>query len=657
MTAQHRLMVHAHCYQPPREEPWLELVPREPSAAPDHDWNVRITRECYAPLGAAPVLDDHGRVRRVVNCWEWLSFNVGPTLVHWLEREAPSVLERMVAGDRAAISRTGHGTAIAAPYHHVILPLASRRDKQTEVRWGIREFRRVFGREPRGMWLPETAVDEETLEVLTEAGIAFTILAPHQVTSPSPDGAPLRWQRDGRELALIAYDGGLSHQVAFGDLLKDAHRFANEISERRTANGEPVAGPGSPVSVVAVDGETFGHHHRFGDLGVAGVIDRFAAGSGARMVNSEQLIAELPPTRDTELMSPTSWSCAHGVERWRSECGCRMDPTSRQGWRAPLRLGLETLSAELSAIIARDWPVGAAPLESPEQPTDTSPADPLLARLRELERHRLAMFTSCAWFFDDLARIEPKIVLRHAARALDLVPSDESALLETALVALLAEARANDPDDGNGASIWAREIVPGRMAVQQLAAGLLAVHEFEREQPVELELDTHEWSITDREVELIDLRTGERTRWTGEVITMGVVASRVHLRRVGMGMSAVIEAIDFPEALRAQLATIAAAFVFDATINGSARRALDAGELEPADARRTALNGALEHIGTAGFDSGADLLLHGALDLYALAGVHPTLEERAMVWQRLAGLPASAARSRLADRLELVLPT
>ena len=194
-----RLLVHAHCYQPPREEPWLELVPREPSATPDHDWNVRITRECYAPLGTSPVLDAEGRSRRVINAWEWLSFDVGPTLVEWLQRAAPSVLTAMVAGDRAAIRRTGHGTAIAAPYHHIILPLASRRDKETEVRWGIAEFRRLFGREPRGLWLPETAVDEETLEVLADADIRFTLLAPHQVAALNPEGGPVRWQGNGRE--------------------------------------------------------------------------------------------------------------------------------------------------------------------------------------------------------------------------------------------------------------------------------------------------------------------------------------------------------------------------------------------------------------------------------------------------------------------------
>jgi hypothetical protein len=660
MSAPHRLMVHAHCYQPPREEPWLELVPREPSAAPDHDWNVRITRECYAPLGAAPVLDGHGRVRQVINCWEWLSFNVGPTLVHWLERSAPQVLGRMVSGDRVARARTGHGTAIAAPYHHVILPLASRRDKRTEVRWGVREFRRVFGRDPHGMWLPETAVDEETLTVLAEEGITFTILAPHQVTRPDGFGAPLRWRRDGRELSLVVYDGGLSHQVAFGNLLKDANRFAVEISDRRSeigaAAGSPITDLRSPISVVAVDGETFGHHHRFGDLGIAALIDRLNRGGPTELVNTGQLVSEHPATVDGELVAPSSWSCSHGIERWRSDCGCRMDPATSQGWRAPLRLGLETLSAQLSAIIARDWPANAG---DPDEVLMTAgpEASATVRRLVEVERHRLAMFTSCAWFFDDLARIEPRIVLRHAARALDLIPPDDAALLEMALVSLLAEARARDPADGNGATIWSRDIAAGRLWQLRLAAGLVALHEFEREQPNDLVLTTHEWQFDDGVLNLTDLRTGAATHWRGEVITMGVVASRVHLRPVHGEAGTVVEAIDFPEPIRERLATVAAAFVFDSTLTTEARRALDAGDLEPLAARRAALDGALRHVDSAGLLAGADVQLHGVLDLFSLAGERPSLEERAAVWQRLAASPPSAARSRLADRLELVLPS
>lgn len=417
----------------------------------------------------------------------------------------------------------------------------------------------------------------------------------------------------------------------------------------------------SPISIIAVDGETFGHHHRFGDLGVAALIDRLADGNGTQIVSGEQLVATASSANPAALVAPTSWSCVHGVERWRGDCGCRMNHATHQHWRAPLRIGLETLSAALSAIISRDWPMEGGDhdtvLANAGMESDTGmPQTANVRRLLELERHRLAMFTSCAWFFDDLARIEPRIVMRHAARALDLVPREEAAMLEEALMAILAEARANDPADGTGATIWTTDIVPGRLAEPRLAAGLLAVREYQREQPIDLEMATHDWTLQGDEVHLTDRRTGTTSRWVGEVITMGVVASRVHLRPAGGGPGLVVEAIDLPEALRARLATIAAAFVFDATLNSVARRALDAGELEPLAARRAALDGALRHIDAVGFDGGADVLLHGALDLFSLAGEHPSLEERAAVWQRLAALPTSAMRTRLADRLELVLP-
>jgi alpha-amylase/alpha-mannosidase (GH57 family) len=225
-----QIVVHAHCYQPPREEPWLDLVPREPSAAPDHDWNTRITRECYRPLSHARVLDPDNRTLRVYNAWEWLSFDVGPTLVTWLERHAPDVLDAMRAGDRAAIARTDFGTAVAHPYHHVILPLASRRDKRTEVRWGIHDFRRVFGRDPLTMWLPETALDEETLEVVLGEGIRGVIVAPHQVRTVSADGRPVPWRHGTETLWLLPYDGALAHAVALArhSTMRDAGQPASQ---------------------------------------------------------------------------------------------------------------------------------------------------------------------------------------------------------------------------------------------------------------------------------------------------------------------------------------------------------------------------------------------------------------------------------------------
>lgn len=428
MNRVQQLVLHAHCYQPPRENPWTNAVPLEPSAAPDHDWNARITRECYAPLGKAPVFDGES-VRRVINAWEWISFDVGPTLVRWLEPHAPQVLEAMIAGDRAAIARTGRGTAIAAPRNHVILPLASRRDKEAEVREGIRDFVDTFGREPMGIWLPETAVDEETLDVIADAGIRFTILAPHQVSTPDPLGAPLRWRNGPRELLLLPYHGALSHGVAFGALLTDAPRWHDTIRSE-----------GTPLTVIATDGETFGHHHRFGDLALAALIDRIESDPAMDLVPAELVASGSGDQAEAHLIPDTSWSCPHGLGRWKEDCGCRMDEATHQRWRAPLRAALQQLSERLIALAP-----GVVP-------------DP-----QALDHHRRAMFTSCGWFFDDLARIEPRIVLRQAARGLDFVAPGSRDVLEGELLATLSTAEANDPSDGTGATIW-REILAERGA-------------------------------------------------------------------------------------------------------------------------------------------------------------------------------------------------
>jgi len=262
------IVIHGHFYQPPREDPWLNQVAAEPSAAPYHDWNERIERESYRAVVAARVYAPDGRIAQIVNTLASISFNFGATLLEWLEREAPATYAAVLEADRASHARhAGHGNAIAMPYHHVIMPLASRRDKVTEVRWGIADFRRRFGRDPEGMWLPETAVDPETLDVLAAEGIAFTILAPHQVEQAPADGSAGRYRTSGgRAIALCVYDGAISHDVAFGPLLKDAAAWA----ERLLAPGK--RGSERRLVAVATDGETYGHHHKFGEVALAWVL-------------------------------------------------------------------------------------------------------------------------------------------------------------------------------------------------------------------------------------------------------------------------------------------------------------------------------------------------------------------------------------------------
>lgn len=650
-----QIVIHAHCYQPPREEPWLDLVPREASAAPDHDWNSRITRECYRPLSRARVLDADNRIRRVFNAWEWLSFDVGPTLVHWLERHAPDVVAAMQAGDSAARARTGFGTAMAHPYHHVILPLASRRDKRTEVRWGIREFQRIFGRDPLTMWLPETAVDEETLDIIATEGIQGVVVAPHQLAHPAPDGRPQLWRQGNQSVWLMAYDGALAHGVAFGDLLDDGNR----LSDRLTASPRPVV-------ALATDGETFGHHHAFGDLAIAAVIDRLHGATDHALVGVDAVIgnaAQQPsPTGEAELVSPTSWSCPHGVERWRSNCGCRMDPHTSQEWRGPLRLGLELLARGIDAVVEREWPVAAGnrhELRDRAGP-DQQSAGPIPAPARlllEAERHALAMFTSCAWFFDDIARIEPRVVLRHAARALELLPADDAEALEAGLVTALAGAAANDPRDGTGATIWTDLILPGRRAPAALVAALAAIHDLAPDHVITSVMPSHEWQITPDCIVLRHRSSGLERRWHAAPVSLGVLASRVHVRELGgRGWSGMIEATEFPAPLRTELYHLAAPLVFDRGL----AEPMPPYPLPDGDDRYAPLRRALSAAWRNDENlDGADLAvrIHAALDLWALSASPLPDDVRSEARLRLAQFPPSLRRDQLAERFGVVLET
>lgn len=430
--AQGLVVIHGHFYQPPRENPWTGLVDAEPSAAPDHDWNARITREAYEPL---------------IPVYPHLSFDFGPTLLDWMEREVPRVYR--------AVLRSDHGNAIASPYHHIILPLASRRDKETEVRWGIDDFKRRFGRVPTGFWLPETAVDLETLDVLAAEGIQFTILAPHQVATPPEHGLPARIRlSNGRSIAVFVYDGALSHGVAFGGLTTNPNRWIEAVQHTR---------PGA-IASIAVDGETFGHHHRGGDGTLATVLERLRQSEKVAVTDFAKALVAHPPKTTVELVAPTSWSCAHGIERWRAACGCRIhhDRPSQQDWRAPLRAAVDWLAQEVHAIYERDGralPGGpwafrdAAGASGPVHGTQHA------ERLVEMERGVMRAMTSCGWFFDDIGGLEGRQVLRYAAHAITLAGAD-SARLEAGFIARLGDARSNDPAVGSAADVFRQALEP-----------------------------------------------------------------------------------------------------------------------------------------------------------------------------------------------------
>ena len=489
-------VVHGHFYQPPRENPWTEEVAREASAAPFHDWNERITDECYRPNGAARVVDERNQVLALVDNYGLLSFNVGPTLTSWLQLHAPDVLERMVAD--------GAG-AMAQAYGHIILPLASERDVRTQVRWGLADVRHRFGREAQGMWLPECAVSEEVLAVLAEEGVRFTILAPHQIAAvrrltADPSGLdvrndggwqrveaapdtrrPYRWQHPSRPdlgLDLVVYDGGLSNDVAFG-----LGRMASAELVRRAATA------GEGLVVVATDGETFGHHHRWAERSIAYALAVEAPRRGVASATLPTGLTTVRPTMQARVRT-SAWSCAHGIGRWHEDCGCSTGAQAGddQRWRAPLRAGLDLLRDALHEVVERrgpsllrdPWAARDAYVEVllGACTRDAFAAEHVLGdqvdafSLLEALRAGMAMYTSCGWFFHDLAGLETVQVLRYAARVIDLLEELGERPPTEELLAVLATARSNRPEEGDGAQVWRTHVEPARVGAARAAAHL-----------------------------------------------------------------------------------------------------------------------------------------------------------------------------------------
>jgi hypothetical protein len=521
------VIIHGHFYQPPREDPWLDAVEREPSAAPFHDWNERIERECYRAVAAARVPGPEGRIARVLNCYEWMSFNFGPTLLEWLEGAAPDTYDAIRLADRLSAGRLGHGNAVAMPYHHALLPLSSRREKVTEVRWGIDDFTRRFGRAPEGMWLPETAVDGETLDVLAAAGIRFTILAPSQVTQVPPHGLPgLVQTASNRSIAVFVYDGPISHDVAFGPLVRDSPRWVQRLLAGVSAGADP-----SLVSI-ATDGETFGHHHRFAEMALASTIEEVRKAPGMAVENYASFLARHPALHPVTLVEPSSWSCTHGVERWRSNCGCRMDDSKppQQAWRAPLREAIAWLTTELHARYDREAPaviedpaaalagygavLGAGPDAARAYGATVArqAGDETAVRaseLLEMERGAQRSLTSCAWFFDDIARIEAIQVLEYAAWAIALA-GDEAPRLDEGFQQRLAAAFSSEPGLGSGKDIYLAYAKPAIAIEPRMAASLAVARRLAPDSVAQLG-----WALEgpDERAVLVNRRTGRTTHW------------------------------------------------------------------------------------------------------------------------------------------------
>jgi alpha-amylase/alpha-mannosidase (GH57 family) len=492
------ICIHGHFYQPPRENPWLEAIERQESAHPYHDWNQRISAECYMPNSLARILDENGLIDEIINNYSRISFNFGPTLLSWMEAEDPETYARILEADRLSRDRfSGHGSAMAQGYNHAILPLCNDRDKFTQILWGIRDFKSRFGRMPEGMWLPETAADVKTLDVMAQQGIKFVVLAPHQAKNVRRHGETV-WQSvancgidpgrayeielpGGQNMAIFFYDGAISSAVGFHGLLGDGGNFLNRLMGAFSAERD------YPQLIhIAVDGETFGHHHQFGEMALAYAINQIEAEGKVRLTNYGEYLEKHPPSWRVEIWDNSSWSCCHGVERWREDCGCSTgsNPGWRQKWRAPMRRALDELrdqleplySGEAKNLFSDPWNarndyidliLDRGP-EAVERFFSTHAARPLDGKERtralellEMQRYALMMYTSCGWFFDDLAGIETVQVMQYAGRAIQLAEklSGKSGI-ETSFLKTLSEAESNKPEAGNGRDLYLKFVRP-----------------------------------------------------------------------------------------------------------------------------------------------------------------------------------------------------
>ena len=502
------LCVHAHFYQPPRENPWLEAVEVQDSAYPYHDWNERITAECYAPNAACRILDGEGRIVDITNNYAKISFNFGPTLLAWLEEKAPRVYSSVQSADKLSRDQHhGHGSAISQAYNHMIVPLANARDKHTQVVWGIRDFEHRFGRSPEGMWLPEAAVNLDSLEALASNGIKFTILSPHSAHMVRRIGEE-EWHEvndgridpsmaykvhleSGKDIAVFFYDGPVSRGIAFENLLENGETFANRLmSIFSDSRDRP------QLAHIATDGETYGHHKPHGDMALAYALRFIEENKLATLTNYSEFLERHPPAQEARIFDNSSWSCAHGIERWRSNCGCNsgMHAEWNQNWRAPLREAMDWLRDALLPIYeqqggevfqdpwrARDEYIRVILDRSPKNVCDflhqvsgrtLSPDERLRAlKLLELQRHAMLMYTSCGWFFDELSGLETVQAIQYAARAVQLASQlTGNTNLETEFVERLARAKSNIPENQDGKRVYEQFVKPVMLDLKGVGA-------------------------------------------------------------------------------------------------------------------------------------------------------------------------------------------
>ena len=505
------ICIHAHFYQPPRENPWLETVEVQDSAYPFHDWNQRITSECYAPNAASRILDHEGCIAAITNNYAKISFNFGPTLLSWMETKEPEVYGAILEADRLSQERfSGHGSAIAQGYNHMILPLANNHDRYTQIDWGIRDFESRFRRMPEGMWLPETAVDLPTLDIMADLGLKFTILSPYQAWrfrrigarafrdasggKIDPSRPYLVRLNEGRSITVFVYDGPISQAVAFEKLLNSGEQFAN-----RLAGGFSDARDWPQIMHIATDGESYGHHHPHGDMALAYALKFIEEKGIAKLTNYGEYLEKHPPEHEAQVIEKSAWSCSHGVGRWFENCGCNSGGRSEwnQNWRGPLRQSLDWLRDTVMSLYeqrgsqlwldvwkARNDFIGLI-LDRSNESLDrffaehsnhelTAEERVVALDLLEMQRHAMLMYTSCGWFFDEISGIETVQVIMYAGRVIQLAQKlsqhDDGEAIEAGFLERLQHAVSNIADHQNGAELYRKWVKPAMVGLEQVAA-------------------------------------------------------------------------------------------------------------------------------------------------------------------------------------------
>lgn len=503
------LTIHGHFYQPPRENPWLEAIELQDSALPFHDWNERICKECYNPNSVSRIVDNRNRILDIVNNYEFMSFNFGPTLLSWMEEFAPLTYERIIKADIDSITKhSGHGNALAQVYNHMIMPLANEHDKDTQVKWGIKDFEYRFGRKPEGIWLAETAVDNATLKVLVDNGIKFTILSPYQALkmkkNTDKDWQDVSWGNidparsykytlkcdPSKSIDLFFYDGAISRSVAFDELLKDGNKFIKRLKE-----GVSEVRDYPQLVNIATDGESYGHHTKFGDMALSYVLKIKAEDEGFKITNYAEYLEKYRSDYEVDIKQASSWSCFHGVGRWCEDCGCSTGghPGWNQKWRRPLRDALDYLRDHLAKIFEQEGPkyfnddpwnvrnkyiivildrssTTIKKFQKENFKPDLSEEDKVKGmELLEIQRQAMLMYTSCGWFFSEISGIETVQIMKYAARAMQLASRFSNENFEEKFLEILSNAKSNIPEFGTGKDIFERFVKPSVVSAKEIA--------------------------------------------------------------------------------------------------------------------------------------------------------------------------------------------